>query len=88
MALIPPKVIARASTSSASELAVTSWEWIIRADGQVLYRLAKVDGRWERNEWSLVTRLGPAELQALRRDRSKAASVLDDLARQHGHKLG
>lgn len=88
MALIAPRVIARASSSVASELAVMSWEWVMRADGQVFYRLSKVDGRWERNPWSLVTQLTAAEMQALRADRSKARSVLDDLARQHGHKLG
>ena len=88
MALIPPRAIARVNSSSASELAVMSWEWILRADGQVSYRLTKVDGRWERNPWSLVTQLAAAELQALRGDRSKATAVLDDLVRQHGHKVG
>ncbi len=88
MALIPPRVIARVSSSSASALAVMSWEWIIRADGQVFYRLTKVDGRWERNPWNLVTELAEAELRAFRGDRSKARAALDDLARQHGHKLG
>jgi hypothetical protein len=86
MALISPRVIARVNSSSASELAVMSFEWIMRADGQVLYRLTKVDGRGERNPWSVVTQLAPAELDALRRDRGKATGVLDDLARQHGHK--
>lgn len=89
MALIPPRAIARvSSSSSASELAVMSWEWIMRADGQVFYRLARVDGRSERNPWRLVTQLAAAELQALRGDRSKATAVLNDLARQHGHKIG
>jgi hypothetical protein len=88
MALIPPRVIARVNSSSASELAVMSWEWILRADGQVFYRLTKVDGRWERNPWSVVTQLAVAELQALRGERAKATSVLDDLVRQHGHKVG
>jgi hypothetical protein len=87
MALIAPRVIAKVSSNSASALAVTSWEWIMRADGQVFYRLSKVDGRRERNPWRLVTRLAAADLQALLWDRSKARSVLDDLARQHGHKI-
>jgi hypothetical protein len=86
MALISPRAIARVNSSSASELAVMSFEWIMRADGQVLYRLTKVDGRGERNPWSLVTQLPPAEMDALRGDKGKAAGVLDDLARQHGHK--
>lgn len=82
-----PKVIARVSSSSASSLAVMSFEWIMRADGQVCYRLTMVDGRAERNPWTLVTQLPPEELPGLHRDKSKAQAVLDDLARQHGHKL-
>jgi hypothetical protein len=88
MALMAPRVIAKVSSNSASALAVMSWEWIMRADGQVSYRLTKVDGRWERNPWRLVTQLAAADLQALLGDRSKARSVLDDLVRQHGHKIG
>lgn len=89
MALIGgPKVIARVSSSSASSLAVMSFEWIMRVDGQVCYRLTKVDGRSERNPWTLVSQLPSAELHGLHRDKSKAKALLDDLARQHGHKLG
>jgi hypothetical protein len=88
MALMGPKVIARVSSSSASELAVMTWEWIIRTDGQVCYRLTKVDGRSERNPWSVATQLTAGQLQSIRGDRSRAAAVLDDLARQHGHRIG
>jgi hypothetical protein len=87
MALISPRVIAQVSSSSASELAVMSWEWIMRADGQVFYRLTKVDGRRERNPWTLATRLPGAELEALRGDKSRAADVLDVIVRQYGHKI-
>ncbi len=87
MALISPRVIAQVSSSSASELAVMSWEWIMRADGQVFYRLTKVDGRRERNPWTLATRLPRTELDALRGDKSRAAEVLDVIVRQHGHKV-
>ena len=66
MALISPKVIAQVSCRSSSELATMSWEWVLRADGQVLYRLTKVDGRRERNPWTLVTQLNPAQLQSFR----------------------
>ncbi len=89
MALIGgPKVIARVSSSSASALAVMSFEWIMRADGQVCYRLTKVDGRSERNPWTVVVQLPPAELQTLGRDKSRARALLDDLAQRQGHKLG
>jgi hypothetical protein len=87
MALISPRVIAQVSSSSASALAVMSWEWIMRADGQVFYRLTKVDGRRERNPWTLATRLPRAELEALRGDKSRAAEVLDVIARQYGHQI-
>ena len=88
MALIAPKVIARVSSNSASALAVMSFEWVMRVNGQVCYRLTKVDGRSERNPWTMVTQLPRAELRALQGDKSKAQAILEDLARQHGHKLG
>jgi hypothetical protein len=88
MALISPKVIAQVSCRSNTALAVMSWEWVLRADGQVLYRLARVDGRRERNPWTLVRQLTPAQLQSFRKDRDQATAMLDNLARQHGHKAG
>ena len=86
MALLSPKVIAQVSVRSASKLGVMSWEWIMRADGQVLYRLTKVNGRRERNPWPLATRLPAAELEAIRGDMTKATEVLDVIVRQHGHR--
>jgi hypothetical protein len=86
MALLSPKVIAQVSGRSASELAVMSWEWIMRADGQVLYRLTKVNGRRERNPWTPATRLPAAEMEAIGGDKTKATEVLDVIVRQHGHR--
>lgn len=86
MALMSPKVIAQVNCRSHSSLATMSWEWVLRADGQVLYRLTKVDGRRERNPWTLVTQLPPAQLQSFREDKDRAAAMLDNLARHHGHK--
>jgi hypothetical protein len=86
MALLPPKVIAQVSVRSAGELAETSWEWIMRADGQVFYRLSRVNGRPERNPWTLATQLPAAELEAVRGNRARAAQVLDAIVRQHGHR--
>jgi hypothetical protein len=86
MALMSPKVIAQVSCRSSSTLAVMAWEWVLRADGQVLYRLTRVDGRRERNPWTVVTQLNPVQLQSFREDRDKAAAMLDNLARRHGHK--
>jgi hypothetical protein len=86
MALLSPKVIAQVSGRSAGELAVMSWEWIMRADGQVFYRLTKVNGKRERNPWALATRLPATELEAIRGDTTKATQVLDVIVRQHGHR--
>ena len=86
MALLSPKVIAQVSVQSAHKLGVMSWEWIMRADGQVLYRLTEVNGRPERNPWNPVTRLPVAELQVIRGDKTKATEVLDVIVRQHGHR--
>jgi hypothetical protein len=88
MALLSPKVIAQLSCESASQLAVTSWEWVMRADGQVLYRLTRVDGRKERNPWTFVTQLPERQLQSLRADKAKAGAMLAGLAREYGHQAG
>ena len=85
MALLSPKVIAQVSGRSAGELGAMSWEWIMRADGQVFYRLTRVNGRRERNPWILATRLPAAELEAIRGDKTKATEALDVIVRQHGH---
>jgi hypothetical protein len=86
MALLAPKVIAQVNGRSVGELGAMSWEWIMRADGQVFYRLTKVNGRRERNPWTPATRLPAAELEAIRGDKTKAAQVLDAIVRQHGHR--
>ena len=86
MALLSPKVLAQVSGRSAGELGVMSWEWIMRADGQVFYRLTMVNGRRDRGPWTPVTRLPAAELEAIRGDTAKATAVLDVIVRQHGHR--
>jgi hypothetical protein len=86
MALLSPKVLAQVSGRSAGELGAMSWEWIMRADGQVFYRLTKVNGRRERNPWSLVARLPAAELEAIGGDKTRATEALDVIVRQHGHR--
>jgi hypothetical protein len=88
MALLSPKVIAQVSARSAGKLGEMSWEWIMRADGQVCYRLTEVNGRRERNPWTLATRLPPAALDAISGDKAKAAEALDVIVRQHGHRAG
>jgi hypothetical protein len=86
MAFLPPKVIAQVTAHSDGKLGAMSWEWIMRADGQVSYRLAAVDGRRERNPWIPATKLPAAELMAIREGRSRAADVLNVIVRQHGNR--
>ena len=84
MALIPAKVIARVHATSDS-LEELSWEWVLRADGQVSYRLIAVGGRRERNPWIAAARLPAGGPQALGRGQEKARVVLESLACQRGH---
>ena len=84
MALLSPKVIAQVNSHSAGPQGSTSWEWIIRADGEVLFRLSAVNGRRERNPWTPATRLPAAELEAIRSDKVRATQVLDVIVRQLG----
>jgi hypothetical protein len=86
MALLSPKIIAQVSGRSAGALGTMSWEWIMRADGQVSYRLTKMNGRRERNPWTVATQLPAAELAAIREDKARAAEVLDIIVRRHGHR--
>ena len=79
------EVLARLGSSRRSAFVALSWEWVLRANGQVAYRLATVDGRAERNPWTPVTQLAATDLHSLRQDRAQAAALLADLARQHGH---
>ena len=87
MALLSPKVIAQVSGRSTGKLGAMSWEWIMRADGQVSYRLAAVDGHREHNPWMDVTRLPATESRLLRHDHALAVSRLAELARQRGHEV-
>lgn len=85
MALIRAKIIARLHGSLNCGLAELSWEWIMRADGQVFRRLTAVNGRQERNPWQLITRMPAAKQQAARMNHTHAEAILSQLARQHGH---
>jgi hypothetical protein len=77
--------IGRIETSYTSDLGKLTWAWIVRADGEVLYRLSQVDGRPERNHWRPVYRLTATERRAVGTDSTKAAELLDWVARERGH---
>ncbi|MGP7996644.1 MAG: hypothetical protein ACLPKI_04820 [Streptosporangiaceae bacterium] len=87
MALIPAKVIVRISSTTSSDLGELSWEWVLRADGEVCYRLTKVDGHPERNPWTAVTRLPATGLQPAQGDHARRMDLVAGLARQHGHQV-
>ena len=80
-------VIAKLGSSRGGEFAALSWEWIMRTDGQVSYRLAAVDGHREHNPWMDVTRLPATESRLLRHDHAQAVSRLAEFARQRGHEV-
>jgi len=80
-------VIAKLGSSRGGEFAALSWEWVMRSDGQVSYRLAAVDGHREHNPWMDVIRLPATESRLLRQDRALATSRLAELARQRGHEV-
>jgi hypothetical protein len=77
--------IGRIETTYTSELGYFTWAWVVRADGEVLYRLSHVDGQAERNDWQHVCLLTAAERLGLTADRTRAAGLLEQIAREHGH---
>jgi hypothetical protein len=84
-----PRLSAREITSIettyASELGTFCWAWVVRADGEVQYRLSHVNGRRERNPWQTVCRLTAVQRRSIGSDQARATDLLIGLARQHGH---
>lgn len=77
--------IARIQTSHTSAVGRLSWSWVMKVDGEVLYRLIDINGRRERNAWQRVGRISASELRAIGTDRTKATDLLARVARQRGH---
>ena len=88
MPLIPAKVIARVISRTSSNLGELTWEWVLRADGQVSYRLTAIAGRPERNPLARAAQLPATQLQAVRSDQARAQALLTGLARHRGHQAG
>jgi hypothetical protein len=81
------RVIARIFSTHKSEFASQTWEWVIRADGQVQYRLTQLRGRSENNPWmSSGTQLSSADLRRFR-DPAAAEAWLASLALRRGHSV-
>lgn len=87
MARFSAREFGRLDTTYTSELGKLTWEWVMKADGRVLYRLSHIDGRPERNAWRELYRLSPTERWEIESDTAKAADLLARLARDRGHHL-
>jgi hypothetical protein len=57
MPLLPRRIIARIRTACSGDYGTLTWEWVLRANGTVSYRLSEVAGRSESNPWTPVTQL-------------------------------
>ena len=87
MALIPAKIIARLRGTYASDVAELSYEWAMRADGEVVRRMTAVNGHRQRDFWQPVTQVPAAERPVVRRNHTYARAVLAQVARQSGHEV-
>ena len=85
MPRLTAREISRIETTYSSDLGTFSWAWVVRADGEVQYRLSQVDGRRERNPWRSVCRLTTVERRAIDTDQTRATDLLVRLARDRGH---
>jgi hypothetical protein len=79
------RVLARIFSSQDSEYASMTWEWILRADGQVCRRLTQLRGKRERNPWQPVTQINGASLLAFSHGTASAEPWLAGLALTRGH---
>jgi hypothetical protein len=77
--------ISRIETTYSSDLGTFSWSWVVRADGEIQYRLSHVDGRRERNPWRSVSHLTAVERRAIDAVPTRATDLLMRLARERGH---
>jgi hypothetical protein len=87
VALIPAKIIIRLRGTYTSDVAELSWEWAMRADGEVVRRMTAVNGRRQRDSWQPVTQVPAAERPIVRRNHTYARAVLAEIARQSGHEI-
>ena len=81
MPRLAAREISQIETTYSSDLGTFSWSWVVRADGEVQYRLSHVDGRRERNPWRSVCRLTSVERRAIDADPARATDLLMRLAR-------
>ncbi len=85
MPRLTAREISRIETTYTSDLGTFAWSWVVRADGEVQYRLSHVNGRRERNPWRSICRLTTVERRVIDSDRARATDLLIRLARERGH---
>jgi hypothetical protein len=79
------RVIARIFCTYSTEQASLTWEWAVRADGQVRYRLRELESRRERNPWRSVNSVSDADLRAFSQAKARAGAWLAARALERGH---
>ena len=62
------------------------WQWTLRADGSVWWRLTQVRGRDEHNDWQCAGQLDGAAWKALAGGQLTPDDCLERYARNHGHR--
>jgi hypothetical protein len=87
MALIPAKIIARLHGTCTSDVAELSYEWAMRADGEVARRITAVKGHRQRYPWQRVTQVSAAQRPIVRTNHTYARARLAEIARQSGHQV-
>jgi len=85
MAGASSRVIARIFSTYSTEYASLTWEWAIRADGQVRYRLRELQNKRERNPWRSVASVSDVDLRAFSQDKAMAEAWLAACALERGH---
>lgn len=83
----PAKMIAWLYGTYASHVAELSYEWAMRAVGEVVRRMTTANGRRVRDSWQLVTQVPARERQMVRMNHAHAQAMLAEIARQHGHRI-
>jgi hypothetical protein len=63
------------------------WEWTLRADGLIWWRLTRVKGRLEHNDWRYAGQLDGPAWKALAAGQVSPADLLEKYVRGSGHRL-
>ena len=87
MARLSARDIGRLESTYTSDLAQLTWAWVLKADGRVMYRLSRINGRPDRNYWRMIYQLSATERWEVGQDSGKATDLLARLARERGHHL-